>query len=151
MLAQIEWSRPGRCTVCVYLAASTAGTHWDTWQMKAISWHWGGWRPPSTSSLMWLCPQTWSDCRSITITYWRWRLKLGDVISCTHFNTLVNKWTTNTFSLCTFHSTNAVNNGTAFTRSTSTPAGLFRYDSNETHHSPTYPPLLWNLGSHKYV
>lgn len=60
-----------------YAVVLAVGSQRDTWQRKATSWHWGAWRHRSTSSLKWLCPQTWRDCRNTITTYWRWRLKSG--------------------------------------------------------------------------
>lgn len=101
------------------------GRQRDTWQRKAPSWHWGAWRRPSTSSLKWLCPRTWTGCRNTTVTYWRWQLT--SYLTSTSLTSPLQM--DNTSLLSRFISTSKASNGNAFTRSRSTPAGRSRFKS----------------------
>ena len=63
----------------------------------------------------------------------------------------VNRWTTHTF-LLHFHSTNTASNGTAFIRSTSTPAELFRYHTRHCLKAPvTGLTILYTWKPWSYV
>lgn len=129
-----QWDKAEQAPCQSYAVVLAVGSRQDTWQRKATSWHWDAWRHRSTSSLKWLCPQTWRDCRNTTATYWRWQLKSG----CTRDHNLTFKvflpafrWITASFCF-RVHSTNTPSNGSAFIRSTLTPAELFRYVGKST-------------------
>lgn len=79
-----------------YAEVLAVGSRRDTWQRKATSWHWGAWRRPSTSSLKWLCPRTWTGCRDTAVTSWRWR-PIHSLTS--HLWLLPCRWVTDRFCL----------------------------------------------------